>query len=360
MTTTIVDAAVFDGQGLLPGRYDVRVVDGTIAAVAPSGTTEPVGLAVDAAGGTLLPGLTDGHVHLLHADDFRALLSGGVTSAADMATWPPERLALLRSQSRGVTFRTSGAPLIGPDGPHSRMPGLTEAVIDSPEAARREVARRVTQGVDYVKLVLEAEGRGGPDRESARAAVQAAHSAGLRVVAHASAVGAIELAVNLGVDILTHAPLDGAVSGATIAQIVQDNLVVIPTLIMMRTTAERRGVPAAYDYCRRFVAELHDAGATLVAGSDANSAPGAPASVPHQTGLHDELALLVDAGLSPVEALRTATATAARLYEWAARGVVRVGAAADLLLVDGDPTTRIRDIDAIRAVWVAGQAVTAR
>ncbi len=360
MRTTIVDAAVFDGQGLLPGRYDVRVVDGSIASVAPAGTTDPVGLAVTAAGATLLPGLIDGHVHFLHPDDFGALLASGVTSAADMATWPPEHLALLRSQSRGVTFRTSGAPLIGPDGPHSRMPGLTEAVIDSPEAARREVARRVAQGVDYIKLVLEAEGRGGPDRESARAAVEAAHDAGLRVVSHSSAVGAIELAVDLGVDILTHAPLDGAVSDATIAQIVQDDLVVIPTLIMMRTTAERRGVPAAYDYCRRFVAELHGAGATLVAGSDANSAPGAPATVPHRTGLHDELALLVDAGLSPVEALRSATSTAARLFGWEVRGAVHEGAAADLLLVDGNPTTRIRDIDAIRAVWVAGQAVTAR
>ncbi len=357
--TTIANTAVFDGHDLLPGRYDVRVDGATIATVAPAGVAEPVGPVIDAAGATLLPGLIDGHVHFLQPDDFTALLDGGVTSAADMATWPPEHLAVLRSQSRGVTFRTSGAPLIGPSGPHSHMPGLTEAVISSPAAARREVAARVAQGVDYLKLVLEAEGRGGPDRDSARAAVEAAHDAGLRVVAHASAVGAIELAVELGVDILTHAPLDGTVSPPTVARIVAKGLVVIPTLIMMRTTAARRGMLAAYDSSRRFVADLHDAGATIVAGTDANSAPGAPATVPHRTGLHDELALLVDAGLSPVEALRSATAVAARLFAWDDRGSVRPGARADLLLVDGDPTARIGDITAVRAVWLAGEATTA-
>lgn len=101
-----------------------------------------------------------------------------------------------------MAFTTPGAPLIGPSGPHSHMPGLADAVIDSPHAARREVAKRVAQGVDYIKLILEAPGRGGPEPDAAAASVEAAHAAGLRVVAHASAVGAIELAIQIGVDIL--------------------------------------------------------------------------------------------------------------------------------------------------------------
>jgi len=63
---------------------------------------------------------------------------------------------------------------------------------------------------------------------------------------------------------------------------------------MMRTTTQRRAVPELYEHARIFVAALHAAGARIVAGSDANSAPGAPAAVAHQTGIHDELALLVD------------------------------------------------------------------
>lgn len=355
MTFTIMNAAVFDGRETLRGRRDVRVDDGVVTLVTPAGATAAVGETIDATGGTVLPGLIDGHVHFSQPADFTSLLRGGVTSAADMATWPPERLAALRAESGGLAFRTSGAPLIGAAGPHSHMPGLTDAVIDSPAAAQREVRSRAAQGVDYIKLVLEAEGRGGPDPVSARAAVVAAHAAGLPVIAHASAVGAINLAVEIGVDVITHAPIDGAVSADTIARIVQDDIIVIPTLIMMRTTTQRRSVPKLYENARIFVAALHAAGARIVAGSDANSAPGAPAAVAHQTGIQDELALLVDAGLSNVEALRTATTAAADLFGFGDRGTVRRGAVADLVLVDGDPAARIGDVGATRAVWLAGQ-----
>ncbi|RFA13204.1 hypothetical protein B7R22_13615 [Subtercola boreus] len=358
MTFTITDTAVFNGRELLAGRYDVRVDGDTVAALVQAGTGDPVGEVVDGAGATLLPGLIDGHVHFRQAVDFEALLAGGVTSAADMASWPPEHVAELRSHSGGIVFTTPGAPLIGPAGPHSHMPGLSDSVIDSPEAARREVAARAAQGVDYIKLVLEAKGRGGPESDAAHAAVDAAHAAGLRVVAHASSVGAIELGVAIGVDILTHAPLDGAVSAGTIKRIVEQGIVVVPTLIMMRTVAEARDIAPAYANAIAFVAAIHHAGVVIVAGSDANSAPGAPAAVFHGTGARDEVGLLVNAGLSPVEALRAATETSAGLFEFMNRGVVRLGSVADLLLVNGAPTTDITAVGDIRGVWLAGRRVS--
>lgn len=357
LIVTIADVAVFNGHELLPERYDVDIAGGVVAAIAPAGTAAATGTAVDGSGATLLPGLIDGHVHLGQPSDFTAMLRGGVTSSADMATWPLEHLESLRARSDGFSFRSAGAPLIGPAGPHSHMPGLDEAVIGSPEAARREVGRRVAQGVDYIKLVLEAPGRGGPEPDAARAAVEAAHAAGLRVVAHASAVGAIDLAVAVGVDVLTHAPIDGAVADETIARIVEDGIIVVPTLIMMRTAVESRDVPQAYDHAARFVTAIHRTGATIVVGSDANSAPGAPAAVAHETGAREELALLVDAGLSTIEALHAATRTAARAFGWNDRGTLRVDAPADLVLVGGDPADKISDIGRIRGVWLAGRQV---
>ena len=358
MTFTITDAAVFDGHDHREGRYDVHVDDGLVTAVTPAGAVDPPGDVISATGATLLPGLIDAHVHLRQPSDFSALLAGGVTSAADMASWPPAHVAELRSQSGGFLFSTPGAPLIGPAGPHSHMPGLAEAVIDSPDAARREVALRVEQGVDYIKLVLEAEGRGGPEPDAAHAAVEAAHAVGLRVVAHASSVGAIELAVAIGVDILTHAPLDGTVADETIERIVRQGVVLVPTLIMMRTVAERRGVPESYVNARRFATAAHDAGAVIAAGSDANSAPGAPAAVQHRSGAREEVALLVEAGLSPVEALRAATRTSAELFGFEHRGVVGPGSVADLLLVNGDPTVDIAAIGDSRGVWLTGRRVS--
>ena len=201
MSSTVRNVAVFDGITALEGRHDVTINGDAITSVTPTGSGATEENVVDGSGATLLPGLIDGHVHFLAPNEFAQLTRGGVTSAADMGTWPAEHVAALRSASNGFEFRTAGAPLIGPGGPHSHMPGLASCIITTPEQARLAVAARASEGVDYVKLVLEPLGKGGPDPETAAAAVDAAHVMGLRVVAHAPALGAIELGIDIGVDI---------------------------------------------------------------------------------------------------------------------------------------------------------------
>jgi imidazolonepropionase-like amidohydrolase len=76
--------------------------------------------------------------------------------------------------------------------------------------------------------------------------------------------------------------------------------------------------------------------------------------VVHGASLHHELQLLVMAGLTPVEALRAATSVPARRFGLDDRGRIVPGARADLVLVDGDPTTRIEDSLSIRTIWRRG------
>ena len=79
--------------------------------------------------------------------------------------------------------------------------------------------------------------------------------------------------------------------------------------MMEAIVARLAGVaPVSYDAARATVGRWHRAGVTILAGTDANQAPSAPASPPYGSSLHRELGLLVDAGLSAVEALRSATA----------------------------------------------------
>lgn len=100
---------------------------------------------------------------------------------------------------------------------------------------------------------------------------------------------------------------------------------------------------------------LHQAGVSIVAGTDANDAPGVPASVPHGRSLHDELDLLVDSGLTPLEALRSATSAAADGFALGDRGRLREGLRADVLLVTGDVRSGAhRDV---HATWTAGRRV---
>ncbi len=73
--------------------------------------------------------------------------------------------------------------------------------------------------------------------------------------------------------------------------------------------------------------------------------------------MSDELRLLVEAGLTPVEALRSATVVPAEFFGFTDRGVIEAGRRADLLLTDGDPTQDIAATRAIRGVWAAGVKV---
>jgi imidazolonepropionase-like amidohydrolase len=107
------------------------------------------------------------------------------------------------------------------------------------------------------------------------------------------------------------------------------------------------------------VRALRDAGVDILAGTDVSEPVPILGGLAHGASLHHELLLMVEAGLSPVEALTAATSTPARRFGLTDRGRVTPGMRADLLLVDGDPTTGIGDTLAIRAVWRRGNRLAA-
>ena len=92
----------------------------------------------------------------------------------------------------------------------------------------------------------------------------------------------------------------------------------------------------------------------ILAGTDANASPGIPFSPRHGESLHNELELLIEAGLSTSEALRAATVLPAQHFGLHDRGVIEPGRRADLVLIDGDPIADIRATRQIRRVWCAG------
>ena len=99
---------------------------------------------------------------------------------------------------------------------------------------------------------------------------------------------------------------------------------------------------------------LHKAGVDILAGSDVSEPLSILGGLAHGASLHQELQLLVAAGLTPVEALKSATSVPARRFGLTDRGRIVPGARADLLLVKGDPTTSISDMLNIQAIWRRG------
>jgi imidazolonepropionase-like amidohydrolase len=159
--------------------------------------------------------------------------------------------------------------------------------------------------------------------------------------------------------VLTHAPIDRPLDDSAVAHARTSGQVVVPTLTMMEAIVERLGgiAPVSYDVARSTVGQWYRSGVTILAGTDANQAPSAPASPPYGTSMHHELELLVDAGMSAVDALRSATIVAARQFGLTDRGVIAPGRRADLVLVDGDPTVDISATRNIRGVWIGGLRV---
>ncbi|MEA5367057.1 amidohydrolase family protein [Amycolatopsis sp., V23-08] len=345
--TAVTNVRVFDGSGLTEPR--TVVIDGATIGDDPAGARE-----IDGGGGVLLPGLIDAHIHLHGRDSLEQLARHGVTTGLDMATFSADLLASLRNQPGLTDIRSAGVPAIGPGGMHARIPGMpAEAVVTDPGQAKDFVAARVAAGSDYLKIVLEVPGGGGPELPAARALTEAAHEAGLLVVAHATSAGAYTMALDAGVDVLTHAPLGAPITADDVARAG----IVAPTLIMMKGVSATAGRPQLYEGAKASVTALYRAGVPVLAGTDANNEPGVPAKVAHGASLHDELELLVDAGLSTVDALRAATVLPAKHFGLGDRGAIQPGLRADLVLVDGDPLADIRATRAITRVWCAGTEV---
>ncbi len=361
----------------------VLVADGVITAVGPDAEVRlPAGAeVVDVTGHTVLPGLVDLHVHLGSpelaggeqmawwrwpqrvADTVRfvpgtrrALLEAGVTSVRSLGddhAWVIEMRSLLRDGelegprlfAAGPLFTThNGHPVatLGAD-PVSdavRLPGSTEEA--------RRMIRALATGPEPVDLIKVVQERGSTNRplepfssDVLRAIVEEAHAHGLPVVAHWGSVADLADVLAAGVDGLEHLEARELLDGwpeATLQALVARGVALDPTLAVTEVA-----LPAEpHRALRQRTAEYAAAGGALVAGSDAGM-PG----VPFGGGLHRELELLVEAGLSPQEALQATTVRAAAVLRTDHIGVLAPGRAADLLVVDGAPH---RDISAIRRV----------
>jgi imidazolonepropionase-like amidohydrolase len=386
--TTIVNAKVFDGT-TLQDWTSVRFADGLITECSAASAAQEGDEVIDAAGGTVLPGLIDAHVHLFPGAQAQSL-TFGVTTVLDMfseADAVARAKELASSRPDVADVRSAGVGATAPGG-HPSLMYAPFPTVTAADQAEQFVAERVTEGSDYLKIF---SGAGGlwPSLDSAtiKALVTAAHARGLVVVAHVSSAAGVEQVVSAGVDVLAHVPADAELGEGLVDRIAQAGIVVGPTLATIENTLGESGGAAVlrdprlaealgdawarrlasgasgrrgrkmppYSRAEDNVRRLADAGVALLAGTDAPN----PGTV-FGASLHRELELLVRCGMSPAQALSAATSEPARVFGLGDRGRVAAGRRADLILVSGNPLVDVTATRAIERIWRAGTACDRR
>ena len=401
--TAITNARVFDGEKTL--GVQTVVIDGR--RIAQVGGDVPRGSeVVDGRGGTLLPGLIDAHVHSAPGSLALALRFGVTTELEMQGMNTRENRGAVTDDDTQADVRSSGFAITPPGGhPSELMPEGFRPKWDlppvmplmpfstTPEQAAAFVPQLLGRGSDYIKFMIDdgsVEGHPGLpvlDQATVHAGVAEAKKYGALTVAHALTVEATRTAAEAGIDGVTHVFMDQPHTAEIISLIRDSGMFVIPCVtlnasMMGITGSELADDPrvaarldAAWDrtlrssYNRYPQGKLHDvydtvraldaAGVDVLAGTDASMAETFFGGLAHGASLHHELQYLVAAGLTPSRALRAATATTARRFRLSDRGRIAEGLRADLLLVDGDPTSNISDTLNTRAVWRRGTRLAA-
>ncbi len=403
--TAIVGVRLIDGTGGPPVDDAVVIVNGSrIAAVGPRSRVQvPRGATVvDAAGKALIPGLVDAHYHLNQPQDemkrlFLVSLHWGVTTFRVTGNDKPEAVPLYHQVQKGEVpgprVYTAGQGF-SVQGPYPNAPVFRPK---SPEEARENVRDLKRQRVDFVKIWMT-NPKFPP--EVITAIVDEARKQGIPVVAHVTDQASLHQLADQGVTDFMHEPIDNGrepVTPELIAYMKAHRLSFVPTIANGESGyyyyehPEFLKMPAAMDgfYARGramltdperarqtlssptlaerkqrirnmlpFVKLMHDNGIRVITGTDGGAEASQTTPIGHST--HREVQLFVEAGVPPAAAIRDATLDAARVLERTENpsyGAIQPGKAADLILLDGDPTADIYNIDKISRVMHAGKWV---
>lgn len=414
----LTNVRVIDGTGAAPRERQTLIIrDGNIAAMGTTGTVAvPAGAqTIDLAGKSVIPGLVMVHEHLFYptgpgvygnlAESFsRLYLAGGVTSmrtGGNMNGYGD--ISIARAIERGE----KPGPWIDATAPYLEGPGLglgQVRVLKDSADARRQVNYWADEGATSFKAYMNIT------RDQLRAAADAAHKRGLKITGHLCSVTYKE-AAEAGIDDLEHGffamndfvpnkrPDTCSARGGAAQQsvgaldptspdvlavfrtLIDRKVTVTSTLTIFETFTPGRPLPAGLElltpqlkeqYEQRWAATAKNtnsvyarlfpkgmalerafvtAGGTLVVGTDPTGGGGLIPGYSNQRAVE----LLVEAGFSPLEALKISTLNGATFLGRAARvGSLAVGKQADLVVIDGNPAAQIADVRKVMMVFKQG------
>lgn len=409
-------ARVIDGTGNAPiEQATIVVTNGRITAIGPSATVmAPAGATVvNVAGKTIIPGLINAHAHIdpdisvnpgPYRDEMvrrlKMYAAYGVTSVMTLGfeTYDePEGFYLRDTQRLGIGPVATDAPRLYASGrPVLFRPGPNGS--ETPDDARIDVQRHVPLRADFIKLHLD----GFPvdlKPDVVAAAIDESHKHAMNVAVHIVFLKDAKLSIERGVDVIAHSVRDMDIDAATIAEMKRRGTALIPTLSRDRSVfiyenlpdffkepfftrglsvfkremdllsepARQQGIRAnaGAQASKTQLAQglknlkmLVDAGIPIAMGSDSGSIPDRNLGRWIGYNEHNELELMVSAGMSPMQALVAATGTAARVMKIDGAGTLQNGKWADIVVLNANPLMDIKNTRQIDSVYIGGRRVT--
>lgn len=393
MTKTIVkNGLLIDGNGGEPKDGQIIVVDGeriVYTGDENSYTASGEETIIDAAGGTILPGFIDTHVHMMMefspvqerlatpfsfmyykaAEYLKTTLEAGITSVRDalgtdlgvkkaveegLIPGPRMQLsinALTITGGHGDGYTVSGNVL---DLLPSPYPGMPNGVCDGIEEVRKKTREMLRAGAEVIKVHATGGVLSATDHpeftqfslEELKVIVEEGRfRKGIKVMAHAQGAEGIKNAVRAGVHSIEHGIF---IDDEAIELMLENGTFLVPTLlapVAVLETAAETGMPdtavqkskeVIHHHIESF-AKAHKAGVKIAMGTDAGV-------MKHGTNLR-ELGLMADAGMTPMEAIVASTKTAAECLGWEQQvGTLETGKLADIIVVKGNPLEDIHSL----------------
>ncbi|HEY5107841.1 MAG TPA: amidohydrolase family protein [Caulobacteraceae bacterium] len=385
-------------------RQSIRIAGDKIVAVAQGFIDPPDGARlIDLKDAFVLPGLIDCHVHLTAqlgpgqrlaqvedsdpkvgldaAHRARLTLAAGFTTVRDLGARKPEviyalRAAVAEGKVPGPRILCVGA-ILSPTGGHGQTYGFRAdvctcvqssiGVCDGADGCRKAVRSQVAQGADAIKFAATggvlSNISAGVDQQFTTdeivTIVDTAHHLGRRVSAHAHGLAGINAALKAGVDSIEHGSF---LDDESIALFLKRKAFHTPTIIAgmtvlgmakaggVLTPAQAQKALVVGERIKAALGRSYAAGVRIAFGTDMGVGP-------HGQNAR-EFALMVEAGMPAVAAIKAATVSAAELLDISdMAGTIAAGKSADIIAVDGDPLTDVTELERVRFVMARGECV---
>lgn len=366
--------------------------------VTPQEVGEPNATVIDLSRSTVMPGLIDAHVHLtigpstrrdqndanstlMALENARKTLAAGFTTVRDLGAISDAifvvRDAIKQGRFEGPRILAAGGivsvtqghghegVIASPDEGHSHF--ITSSICDGPYECRKAVRSQMLYGADVIKIATT---KGGNDPRLAAAppemmadeivaAVDTAHAAGLRVAAHAHSTAGVNAALAGGVDSIEHG---GFLNKDSITLFKEKKAFLVPTMVVLNSlqAGYDKADPRTQAITRGFLENMpnnigaaYRAGVPIAFGTDAGvTAHGQQAA---------EFLWYRKIGMTPADALRTATVNAARLLGLEAEiGTIEAGKRADIIATDANPLDDVTALQNVTFVMAAGKTFDSR